>query len=289
MRAFSLSLAAVLAAVPCWASAEQADAPAPKPAQTEQPKVTKDGMPIPPTKDEVAALEPELRLQHSTGIKHVLLLLHARNREERYRLTPQTLAACAGLAREWECPAAVVENLQRRSEGNMSPRQRYEWEQAFRKTLAAYCVDTLMIRLLVEQFPCSSEQWLERAKALPMEVLFNGIATLPDNTEQVMEDLRLMAQVMQESANIYASIQDAESAKAAIPPLCELLKLHERTQAVRFAMAEKMVLPLSEAQQAEMEALLNAAHAACVAQRQRLSEKSFFGDEMIPILDYLLH
>lgn len=287
MRAFTLSVAAACAVLPCVAL------PLPGNVQAmlgvEPAKMFCEmGVPLPPTAEQVAAFPPMLREQHRNGIKQVLLLRDARNREARYRLTPETLQACAGLARSWECPAAIADNLQRQAEGNLSPRERYAWNQALKNTIEAYGVHPMGIRFIVEDLPHKAEDWQKLAEVLPMSALFNSIAPWQGDAEKALQDFRMLEQELRECAQVYASIVDAESAKSAIPALCELLLVHDTLASLRLAVAENQPLPITEAQKTEMMNSVNAAFAEWQTQRQRVAEKSYFGVELLPILDYLL-
>ena len=287
MRAISFSIAAACAVLPAQALSLPGNVQAmlgTEPART----FCEAGVPMPPTAEQVAALPPLLREQHRSGMKHVLLLREARNRESRYRQTPETLAACAGLAREWECPAAIVDNFQRRAEGDLSPRELYAWNQALSRTLAAYSINATGARFLVEDFPRKAEDWQKLAPELPIAAMFNQVTPWKGDADKAIQDFHMVAQVMRESAKAYATITDAATAKAAIPTLRELALVHDTTLPLRFAAAENLPLPLSEAQKQEMMDMVNAAYAEWQPQRQRLADKSYFGVELLPILDYLL-
>lgn len=285
MRVLPFCLGAALTILPGWAQPEQGVGSV---SQHAEQKVKKEIVPSFPTPEEVAALAPELREQHSNGIKQVLLLQYARMREAQHRLTPETLADCAGLARELECPAAFVDNLQRLSEGNMSPRQRYEWNQALNFTIQIYGIDALAVRLAVEDFPQNADAWQKLASHLPLSVVFNSVPKMSDDAQTIIKDFQTMAQVLRDGAKVYASITDEASAKAAIPALHELLHRYHSTLALRYAITEHLPLPLTEQQIKEKLDMVNAAYAEYMLQRKRLSEKSFFSVKELPILDYFL-
>lgn len=196
------------AAAPCPDAAE--------PAAAEEPAV--------PTAEDLATLPAEEWARQQTAIKRVLLLRHARTLTTGYRITPEIEEASAGSAREWECPPLLADLFQELAGDEAGAARRYMLETALEAFPAAYGIDEEAILLLVRSARLSEEETEALADTLPLEALFNKVKNTVRDTPQLAKDIRVQASILQRAAAVLATVQDAESAAAALPLLAPLMQ-----------------------------------------------------------------
>lgn len=244
------------------------------------------GAPLPPEEEELAALPPAEYARMQAAVKETLLLRWVLIREAGHRATAETEAQSAGLARAAEAPEMLAEILQRFADGAMPRAEAYAWNESLEHLLRAWHVDNLAVRLLAEGVSIPAEQVSELAAFLPLADAFNTLSLRPPTEGDVLADLTEMKLCYASLAEVYATVQDAESAEAAAfsaRPLVQRLLTTART----FIWLKQTQTPFSPLCLSYLKEA-NEAYAAVMEQRKRLIEINYGESLRLRALDALV-
>lgn len=248
--------------------------------------LAEQGAPLPPAEEELAALPPAEYARMQAAVKETLLLRWVLVRESGHRATAETEAQSAGLARAAEAPEMLADILQRFADGAMPRAEAYAWNESLEQLLRAWHVDNLAVRLLAESESIPAEQVSELAAFLPLTDAFNTQSLRPPTEGEVLADLTEMQRCYAAMAEVYATVQDAESAEAAARtarPLVQCLLTTARTLLwLKQTRTEFSPLCLARLKEA------NAAYAAMSEQRKRLMEINYGESLRLRALDALV-
>ncbi len=242
----------------------------------------REGLPLPPSAAELAALPGRLFGRQQLAMKRVLLARGLRARAERNRITRENWQACADLAHELGAPDAFVRLLALRAADSLPRRQSYLVEAALARCIELYRVDELELRYFIESRALPPD--MAEAEWFPLPLLFNTEPPAGVSAEAVgAHDLALLS-ALGGLARLYASVQDAASADAAaaaMPPL--LARFRSASRALGYA---PDALRLHA--RARYAALAGRVEGAWLAQRRRVAEAGFFGSARLRALDFFL-
>ena len=244
------------------------------------------GAPLPPAEEELAAMPAAEYARMQAAVKETLLLRWVLIREAGHRATAETEAQSAGLARAAEAPEMLAEILQRFADGAMPRGDVYAWNEALEHFLRAWHVDNLGVRLLAESVSIPAEQVSELAAFLPLADAFNTLPLRPPTEGEVLADLTEMKRCYAAMAEVYATVQDAESAETAAQtarPLVQRLLTTSRTL-LWLKQTQTPFSPLCLAYLKEA----NEPYAAVMAQRKRLAEMNYGESLRLRALDALV-
>lgn len=241
------------------------------------------GVPLPPTRTDVARLSAGEFERRQTAIKQVLFTRNVRAYAEQKRISDANLQASARLADELGAPPQLSAYLRLLASDTLSNRRRYLVQTALDNLVASYLVDELQMRYFVE-FSALSEAELETLlKWLPLQAVFNLVQVVQDES-LVAADYCLLRAVYEKLLAAYQSAQDRESADAAADAALQAFILHESTAYTRlFApqeLKERFAPLYGQALSAPALALQN--------ERKRLRENDYFGSLRLRLLDLLL-
>lgn len=241
------------------------------------------GIPLPPTREDVARLSAVEFLHRQTAIKHVLLTLNARAFAEFKRISDANWLASARLADELGAPPRFAAYLRLLAADTLSSRRRYLVQTALEKLLSAYLVDELQMRYFVE-FSALSDEVLESLLTwLPLPAVFNLVPVVQDESV-VAADYRLLSSVYAQLLAAYQSVHDKASADAAADAALQPLVLHESTAYTRLFAPQELKERLAPL----YGHVLAAPALALQAERKRLREHDYFGSLRLRLLDLLL-
>ena len=241
------------------------------------------GMPLPPTREDVARLSAVEFLHRQTAIKHVLLTLNVRAFAEFKRISDANWLASARLADELGAPPRFAAYLRLLAADTLSSRRRYLVQTALEKLLSAYLVDELQMRYFVE-FSALSDEGLESLLTwLPLPAVFNLVPVVQDESV-VAADYRLLSSVYAQLLAAYQSVHDKASADAAADAALQPLVLHESTAYTRLFAPQELKERLAPL----YGHVLAAPALALQAERKRLRENDYFGSLRLRLLDLLL-
>lgn len=247
--------------------------------------IAAEGVTLPPSADELAALPPAEFARQQAAVKRVLLLRMAQANADADRVTPENESDSAGRAREWECHPVLADVFQELAEGNASARRRYALNSALETVAAVYGVDTLIMRQMVEAANLNVDSAAALADMLPLSGVFNAASDTPPSPEKMVDDMEMLAGVYNELAACYAAVQDAESAAAVLPRLLPLL------QCVDTATDSRLLLAQTGKQETARTATAMKHYkdslAAFFAQRRRLAEHNWFDNAFLTAVDFL--
>ncbi len=241
------------------------------------------GIPLPPTREDVARLSAVEFLHRQTAIKHVLLTLNVRAFAEFKRISDANWLASARLADELGAPPRFAAYLRLLAADTLSSRRRYLVQTALEKLLSAYLVDELQMRYFVE-FSALSDEGLESLLTwLPLPAVFNLVPVVQDESV-VAADYRLLSSVYAQLLAAYQSVHDKASADAAADAALQPLVLHESTAYTRLFAPQELKERLAPL----YGHVLAAPALALQAERKRLRENDYFGSLRLRLLDLLL-
>lgn len=247
--------------------------------------IAAEGVTLPPSADELAALPPAERARQQAAVKRVLLLRTAHANEDDDRVTADNESDSAGRAREWECPPVLADIFQELAEGEPTARRRYALNSALNAVTEVYGIDALLIRHMVETANLNRKTAAALADMLPLACVFNEASATPPTPDTMADDAALLAEVYEELTACYADIKDEASAAAALPKLMPLLQCADTATDTRLMIARCMV-PETPRTIPAMERYM-AARAALTAERRRLAEQEWFAHPLLPAVDYL--
>lgn len=241
------------------------------------------GIPLPPTREDVARLSAVEFLHRQTAIKQVLLTLNVRAFAEFKRISDANWLASARLADELGAPPRFAAYLRLLAADTLSSRRRYLVQTALEKLLSAYLVDELQMRYFVE-FSALSDEVLESLLTwLPLPAVFNLVPVVQDESV-VAADYRLLSSVYAQLLAAYQSVHDKASADAAADAALQPLVLHESTAYTRLFAPQELKERLAPL----YGHVLAAPALALQAERKRLRENDYFGSLRLRLLDLLL-
>ena len=241
------------------------------------------GVPLPPTRADVAKLPAVEFVHRQTALKQVLLTRNVRSYAEHKRVSDANLLASARLADELGAPPQLAVYLRLLAADTLSSRQRYWVREALDCLIEAYLVDALRMRYFVEFSALSEAQLEDLLSWLPLQATFNLVPVTQDEAT-VVADYQLLRGVYAQLLAAYQSAQDKESADAAAETALQPFILHETTTYTRpFAPQElkDRLAPLYGR-------LLTAPALALQQERKRLRENDYFGSLRLRLLDLLL-
>ncbi len=246
------------------------------------------GLPMPPSPAEVAELPASTRMQEQAALKSVWMERLIRAREERNRVSRESLSRSVVLARKAGAPAAFVDLLRRQSAGMLPAQERYLLDSAQQTLLASYGVDAREMRFFVEASELSPEQLRDVAAWLPLPALFNAPAEggqPPASPRELGANFVEYLAVRRDLGAVWQGVRDRESADAAADALLSAL--------VRHVSAMRPLMAVPEEQRATALApyakFASVVNAASVRERARLQEHGWYGSHRLQALDYLLH
>lgn len=242
-----------------------------------------EGLPLPPTRADVAALPAAEFVRQQSAIKRVLLARGVRAYAERKRVTDENLLACARLAEQLQAPREFSLYLRLLASDELGSRQRYLVQSALDALLHAYLVDDLQIRYLVE---CSAlaEQDVEAMVAwLPLQPFFNMVP-VGQGEAALVADYHLLHGVYTRLTYAYASVQDKASADAVADTALRELVLHESTAYTRLHAPAHLKARLSP----HLGNMLLQPAMSLQQERLRLREHNYFGSLRLRLFDLLL-
>lgn len=247
--------------------------------------IAEEGLPLPPTMEQINALPATELARQQDAIKETLLLRWALIRQAGNRTNKEVETASAGLARSAEAPEIVAEIYQCFADGDLSRVQEHLWNDLLDEVLHAYRIDALAVRLLVTEADLTPEDAVDLAPFLPLTDAFNLVPLRPPTEAEMLADLRVMQREYAALTALYADVQDKESAEkaaAAARPVVQRLLTTNRTL-FRLKDPQTQLTPeLSDALKAA-----NASYAALNAQRTRLQETHFASSPLLRALDIL--
>ncbi len=246
-----------------------------------------EGLPLPPTPAEVAALPVSQRLHEQLALKKVWLQRLIRAREERNRVSRENMAQSALLAHKLGTPAAFADMLSLQASGKLSPRARHLVDDALQSTLAAYGVDARELRYFVEACDLSPEQLRDVVAWLPLPTLFNSMPAVGSSvtSARLSSDFAAELAARQEVTVAFRSIHDRASADAAAAALLPALACHMS--------ALPTLLAASNAQRVTVLApyarYASPVESEWMHERERVQGHVFYGSHRLQALDYFLH
>lgn len=247
--------------------------------------LAEQGVPLPPTEEEVAALPPVDFARAQDAVKETMLLRWSMIRAAGHRSNAEIEAQSAGLSREAEAPELLTTILQRFADGPLPRREAYAWNEALDGLLRAWRVDNLAVRLLTESVEIPAEQVPGLAAFLPLTDAFNTLPLRPPTEGEVLADLAELKRCYEELAAVYERAQDAESAEAAAyaarPLVQRILTTTGTLVWLKQSQTEFSPLCLSYLKEA------NAAYALLRVQRDRLRALNYGESLRLRALDAL--
>lgn len=275
----SESIGAGVVAVPethdAWCAAFAAESP--------YAELLEAGVPLPPTRGDVARLTAVEFAQRQSALKQVLLTRNVRAFAELKRISDANLQASARLADELGAPPQLSAYFRMLASDTLSNRRRYLVQTALDSLVASYLVDELQIRYFVEFSALSDTELESMLKWLPLQAVFN-LVPVEQDASIVAADFRLLRMVYAQLLAAYQSAHDKESADAAADAALQPLLLHESTAYTRFFAPQSLkerVAPLYGH-------LLAPPMKALQTERKRLRENDYFGSLRLRLLDLLL-
>lgn len=247
--------------------------------------LAEEGLPLPPTEEQVRALPLLVFAQQQAAIKETLLLRWALICQARHRSDAEVETASAGLARECEAPALLAEIYQRFADGGLTRRQAYAWNNLLAQLLRLYRTDELSVRLLAETTELAPEQAVPLAAFLPLADAFNTLPLRPPTATEMLADLRLMQRDYAALAEIYAGVQDKESAEAAAEAARPVVQRLLTTNRTLYRLRDPQTLLTPE--QSDAMKAANESYARLNEQRTRLQQTRFEGCLRLWALDIL--
>ena len=242
-------------------------------------------LPAPPTVEQVQQLPQAEQVAAAAAMKQVMFRRFLRLREERHRLTRENIAESAALAGQLNTPAIFRELLSLEAAEPLIGRDLYDYKQALNKTLAAYGVDALQIRLFVEGLRYPAAELTAAFEKLPIESVFNLLPMGTYSRAVLEEQLSALAGIYAQQLELYSSIVNPEQAVAASASLAALLPAYEATTPVRMVLISKE----NESLMARYQQLVQSTRHELNQQRKRLLESGFYGSAALAALDYLLN
>lgn len=252
-------------------------------AQSPYAELLAAGVPLPPSRADVAKLSAADFVRQQTALKRVLLARDVRALTEHKRITDANLQASARLADQCAAPRELAMYLRMLASDALGSRQRYMVQSALDALVRAYLVDELQIRYIVELFAMPETDWNHLSEWLPLAACFNMVAI--DNDESRMAaDYELLHDVYARMQALYASVHDNAGADAAAAALAELFVLHESTAYTRLYAPQE----LRDRFASTLGRALVAPAMALQQERLRLREHDYFGSARLRLLDLLL-
>ena len=242
-------------------------------------------LPEPPTPEQVQQMPPQERTAAATAIKRVMFRRFLRLREERHRLTQENTAETAALAEQLKAPAVFCTLLKLEAAAPLSGRDLYDYRQILNKTLAAYGVDALQIRLFVEDISCPPARLQAIVDTLPVEAVFNLLPRQQIDDRELESQIVLLVNTYARLVQLYKDIANREQADAAALELHGLLQEYSATAPLRMLLTERR----NPRMQAIYEEVGLAARRALNQERTRLQECAYYGSYALAVLDYLLN
>ncbi len=192
------------------------------------------GIPQPPTGQEVSALPPEIFAEHSKAIKLVMLEQMVRAKENNRRVTPDDLLACAELAKKLQAPSCLAQLLQHEASDQLSARDRHTLRVVLTAFLQAYRVDETALRYYVEGSHLPPDALRDSFTWLPLAHLFNRLPLQKPSFQQMENDFIELGRIAGERCQIFSNINSTEQADEAALALAPLLARHAATLATRM-------------------------------------------------------
>lgn len=279
-------LAALLAPLPAAAVLPLVPSPTPAaPAAKEEPAEPPTALPL-PTAEEIAALPAEERERQQGAMKHVLLLRQAQARADNNRMTAENEADSAGRAREWECPPVLADILQELAGDDADAPRRYALESTLEQLQYRYGIEPQIMVLLVRHTNMTPETAEALAAALPLTHVLNTVKDTKPHSAELAADLDVQAKVLADAAELLATVQDAESAAAALPRMAPLLETADSVRLARMILNNREV-PETVLTSAAMERL-GAADKKLAEQMHRLHTANWYDCPALHIAVLLL-
>lgn len=244
------------------------------------------GQPLPPSA-EAARQKRNFRFDlERRAMKLVLVYRTGLAKAERGRITAENNLACASMARRLGAPALFVRYLELLSSDELSSREKYAVNQAFRYLVQdVYGIDSLQIRLVSEAAALPPAQHMLFLLQLPLGGMFDMIPTQLPPREKVLPDIQLMTTVLRKVNNELKSVRDQRTADAAAQTLLPLLPLWCTTQQTRYH-ASAISGSLTPAENMAVQ-LLNSTLDYLIATRKALSEQKWYGSTRLQTIDEL--
>lgn len=233
-------LAALLAPLPAAAVLPLLPTSAAPAAAKEQPAEPPCALPL-PTAEEIAALPAEERERQQSAIKRVLLLRQAQARADNNRITAENEADSAGRAREWECPPVLADILQELAGDEADAPRRYLLQTALEQLQYRYGIDPQAALLLVRCTGMTPETAETLADTLPLTHVLNTAKDTKPNSAELAAALHVQAKVLANAADLLATVQDTESAAAALPRVAPLLETADSVLLARLMLADQAI------------------------------------------------
>lgn len=236
------------------------------------------GLPLPPTPEQIRAL-PFREFRHQqNAMKETLLMRWALIREARYRADGKVDAQSAGHARMTEAPALLAEIYQSCADGNLTRAQEHEIASVLELLLHGYRTDELAVRLLVHEAELTPDDVRALATFLPLDDAFNLLPLRPPTHAEMLSDLRCMRREYARLAEIYAAVQDKESADAAAVAALPVVRCLLTTARTAYCLR----LPEHNLSPAQATVLkdANAAYARLMEQRTRLQQQGVMAESV---------
>lgn len=220
------------------------------------------------------------------AMKLVLVYRTGLAKAARGRITAENNQACAAMARRLEAPALFTRYLELLSSNELSRREQYAVNQAFRYLVQdVYGIDSLQIRLVSESVQLPPAQHMLFLLQLPVESMFDMIPMVLPPREKVLPDIQLMTTVLRKVNNELKTVRDQRTADAAAQSLLPLLPLWCTTQQTRYH-ASAISGSLTPAENMAVQ-LLNSTLDYLVATRKALSEQKWYGSTRLQTIDEL--
>lgn len=232
--------------------------------------IAEAGLPLPPTPEQIRALPFHVFRHQQNAVKETLLMRWALIREARYRADGKVDAQSAGHARMTEAPELLAEIYQSCADGNLTRAQEHEIASVLELLLNGYRTDELAVRLLVHEAELTPEDVSSLAAFLPLDDAFNLLPLRPPTHAEMLSDLRCMRREYARLAEIYAAVQDKESADAAAVAALPVVRCLLTTARTAYCLRQPEH-NLSPAQATVLKDA-NAAYARLMEQRTRLQQ-----------------
>ncbi|MBR5522127.1 MAG: hypothetical protein IKV82_01470 [Akkermansia sp.] len=242
-----------------------------------------EGLPLPPSRIDVAAMPATEFVRQQSAIKQVLLARGVRAYAERKRVTDENLLACARLAEQLQAPREFSLYLRLLASDELGSRQRYLVQSALDALLQAYLVDELQMRYLVEYSALTGDEVDAVLAWLPLQPFFNMVP-VGQGEAAMAADYHLLHGVYTRLTTAYASVQDKESADAVADTALRELILHESTAYTRLHAPAHLKARLSP----HLGNRLLQPALSLQQERLRLREHNYFGSLRLRLFDLLL-
>ncbi len=257
--------------------------------QGQEPLLTilESGQPLPPSAGKTRKERGFRYDLERKAMKQVLVYRTGLAKAERGRITAENNLACAAMSRRLGAPELFARYLELLSSDELSRREQYAVNQAFRYLVQdVYGIDMLQIRLVSEAVALPSAQHMLFLTQLPTGSMYDMVPLVHTPHEQVLSDIQLMSSVLRQVDDILKTVSDTHTADAAARMLLPLLPLWCTTQQTRYH-ASAMYASFTPAERMAVK-LFNSTLEQLVRTRKALHAQDWYGSTRLQTIDELL-